>query len=304
MIDGIAMTKKFNHLADALQFYDYEFYNYLKKHQADDLLFCYRWLLLEMKREFAFEDSLRMLEVLWSSLPPNPPEKELQLFEKEFAPFSETNTKSPPPLINESPYTKVCALRRQNSAMSISHAKLNVTKRMNQSLDETRTETCKQNICKTHQSLDENKLETLKKMNDQEPTEVPEVTDEKTESPIDDISEKSEKNPFLYSDSTDADLPTGSSNSSPEKTIVRGNSLTETLKELREKLVASKIGIMNTLDQLENDLDPKDVHLQDVKLVKNFNEFLSFAKRSNSQESDTNNKSENNQQLTVDRGKL
>lgn len=36
--------------------------------QATDLLFCYRWLLLEMKREFAFDDALRMLEVTWSSL--------------------------------------------------------------------------------------------------------------------------------------------------------------------------------------------------------------------------------------------
>ncbi|KAJ8964423.1 hypothetical protein NQ317_014536 [Molorchus minor] len=69
MIDGIAMTQKFTHLAEGLMYYDPEFYNYLKLHQADDLLFCYRWLLLEMKREFAFEDSLRMLEVLWSSFP-------------------------------------------------------------------------------------------------------------------------------------------------------------------------------------------------------------------------------------------
>ncbi|KAG8223874.1 hypothetical protein J437_LFUL005438 [Ladona fulva] len=51
--------------------------------QADDLLFCYRWLLLEMKREFAFDDALRMLEVLWSSLPLNPPPASgLQLYEE------------------------------------------------------------------------------------------------------------------------------------------------------------------------------------------------------------------------------
>lgn len=49
--------------------------------QADDLLFCYRWLLLELKREFAFDDALHMLEVLWSSLPPDPPEETLPLFE-------------------------------------------------------------------------------------------------------------------------------------------------------------------------------------------------------------------------------
>lgn len=59
MLDGIAMTQKFSHLSDGIKYYDMEFYNYLKMHQADDLLFCYRWLLLEMKREFAFEDSLR-----------------------------------------------------------------------------------------------------------------------------------------------------------------------------------------------------------------------------------------------------
>lgn len=315
MIDGIAMTKKFSHLSDALQYYDYEFYNYLKKQQADDLLFCYRWLLLEMKREFAFDDSLRMLEVLWSSLPGNPPEKELQLFEKEFVPTQEApnSTKSPPILINENPYTKVCALRRQNSAMSISNAKLNVTRRMNQSLDETKSEIIKKNISKGHQSLDESKLQTMRQQDQHEklqPVQSIDVTnaekdEEKTESPIDDVSEKSEKNPFIYSDSTDAELPTGSENSSPVKTIVRGNSITETLKELREKLVASKIGIMDTIEKLEDELDPKDMPIQEIKLVKNFNEFLNFAKRRNSQEQtqDNNNKSEQ-QQLTVDRGKF
>lgn len=39
---------------------------------ADDLLFCYRWLLLELKREFAFEDALKMMEVMWASLPYKP----------------------------------------------------------------------------------------------------------------------------------------------------------------------------------------------------------------------------------------
>jgi TBC1 domain family member 25 len=45
--------------------------------QAIDLLFCYRWLLLEMKREFAFDEALRMLEVTWSSLPKSPRQDEL-----------------------------------------------------------------------------------------------------------------------------------------------------------------------------------------------------------------------------------
>jgi hypothetical protein len=41
------------------------------------LLFCYRWLLLEMKREFVFDEALRMLEVTWSSLPKYPRQNEL-----------------------------------------------------------------------------------------------------------------------------------------------------------------------------------------------------------------------------------
>jgi hypothetical protein len=66
-------------LAEAVAFYDPDFWGYLKSISADDLLFCYRWLLLELKREFAFEDALRMLEVLWASLPYKP--QDVSLFE-------------------------------------------------------------------------------------------------------------------------------------------------------------------------------------------------------------------------------
>lgn len=303
MIDGISMTKKFSHLSDALQYYDYEFYNYLKKQQADDLLFCYRWLLLEMKREFAFDDSLRMLEVLWSSLPPDPPEKELMLHEKIFVPHSiEIHADPKSPIPTENPYTKVCALRRQNSAMSISNAKLNVAKRLNQSLDETTSENRK-SFSKTHQSLDENKLQHARKevKGEEEKPATPTKTtntEEKTESPS--VSDD-DKNPFLYSDSTDCDLPSGSSvTSSPAKTITRGNSLSETLKELREKLVASKIGIGNTIEKFEEDYDPKNA--PEIKLVKNFNEFLNFAKgRTNASQEHQNSAPALQHQLTVDR---
>lgn len=126
MLDGIAMTKKFSHLTEALQHYDPDFYKYLKSHQADDLLFCYRWLLLEMKREFAFEDSLRMLEVLWSALPADPPVAELALFEKEFVAANCENQLPESTPVNiirtprENAYTKVCELRRQSSAQSLS----------------------------------------------------------------------------------------------------------------------------------------------------------------------------------------
>ncbi|XP_071981113.1 TBC1 domain family member 25 [Engystomops pustulosus] len=85
-MDGECMSVKFAHLKLLLRYSDPEFNNYLMSRGADDLFFCYRWLLLELKREFAFEDALRMLEVMWSSLPPDPPEKEVELLGPPCAP--------------------------------------------------------------------------------------------------------------------------------------------------------------------------------------------------------------------------
>ena len=84
LLDGVAMTTKFQHLSEGLMYYDPEFFTYLKMHSADDLLFCYRWLLLEMKREFAFENALRVLEVTWSSLPPATADTSIELWETRF----------------------------------------------------------------------------------------------------------------------------------------------------------------------------------------------------------------------------
>ncbi|XP_022256984.1 TBC1 domain family member 25-like isoform X1 [Limulus polyphemus] len=122
-LDGEAMTVKFQHLSELLQHYDPQFYEYLQQQGADDLLFCYRWLLLELKREFAFDDALHMLEVLWSSLPPAPPKDDLPLFEEEFSPFTSC-PHSPRLNSRENPYTKVRAIRKQNSSSSITGVKL------------------------------------------------------------------------------------------------------------------------------------------------------------------------------------
>lgn len=83
--DGVSLTIKFDHLKKILAHYDPEFYNYLVQNECDELLFCYRWLLVELKREFAFEDALHILEVIWSSLPPDPPIHELELTEGGFS---------------------------------------------------------------------------------------------------------------------------------------------------------------------------------------------------------------------------
>lgn len=69
-------------------------------------MFCYRWLLLELKREFAFEDALRMLEVLWASLEPDwPPSEGLQLQEASLLPSAAPS--------RHTAYTRLCALRRK-----------------------------------------------------------------------------------------------------------------------------------------------------------------------------------------------
>ncbi|XP_075560152.1 TBC1 domain family member 25-like isoform X1 [Dermacentor variabilis] len=112
-LDGEAMTLKFQHLSDLVEHFDPVFFRYLEERGAQDLLFCYRWLLLELKREFAFDDALRMLEVLWSSLPPSPPEGELPLFER---PYQMDGVGPPPPrVVSANPYSKVRAIRRQSS---------------------------------------------------------------------------------------------------------------------------------------------------------------------------------------------
>ena len=84
LYDGKAMMTKFQHLNILLQHYDPPFHAYLKHHNADDMFFCYRWLLLELKREFPLDDALYMLEVMWSSLPPDPPEGGIELADKAY----------------------------------------------------------------------------------------------------------------------------------------------------------------------------------------------------------------------------
>lgn len=82
--DGRSIKRKFRHLRRMILYYDREMFLYLKKREALGLLFCYRWLVLELKREFAYEDALHVLEVMWGSLPPKSPEKEISLYDVRF----------------------------------------------------------------------------------------------------------------------------------------------------------------------------------------------------------------------------
>lgn len=275
MLDGISMTMKFAHLTDALQYYDPEFYEYLRMQQADDLLFCYRWLLLEMKREFAFEDSLKMLEVLWSSLPPDPPKGELQLFDKEFhLPPIESQVdiavpKSPNCVIRrETAYSKLCALRRSSalSLSSINHQatlspsllpssaseyKLTSTKRLNQSMDESRTRVSRsvEATPKSNQSLDERRFIFPPEVSLAELEEKNETNAEIRPENINQNSIMSRNtNPFL----------------SPSALTSGGH-----FKGLKERIAKKMSSVDSSSDQLA---------ASSQKVVKNFNEFLNLAK--------------------------
>ncbi|VDK86068.1 unnamed protein product [Dibothriocephalus latus] len=56
------------HLHDLLVFTDWELAQFLRLHNLGNMFFTERWLLLELVREFAFEDALYVLEVQWASL--------------------------------------------------------------------------------------------------------------------------------------------------------------------------------------------------------------------------------------------
>lgn len=70
LLDSKAMSLKFEHLSFLVQRTDPELYKYLVEIGAEDMFFCYRWLLLDLKREFVFNDSLNIMEVIWSTTSP------------------------------------------------------------------------------------------------------------------------------------------------------------------------------------------------------------------------------------------
>lgn len=113
LYDGKAITTKLQHLTDLVNFYDPVFGDYLKTHGAEDLFFCYRWLLLEMKREFPFDDSMYMLEVMWSTIPMDPPEGGLPLTDPEYTPsLMSMSPHSPTFSVKQTLYAHLLAKRR------------------------------------------------------------------------------------------------------------------------------------------------------------------------------------------------
>ncbi|CAK1602961.1 unnamed protein product [Parnassius mnemosyne] len=292
LLDGEAMTLKFSHLTESLQVYDPDFYNYLKSQQADDLLFCYRWLLLEMKREFAFDDALRMLEVLWASLPQKTPSVELSLKDKEFDPTLDEDIDPPPlsPLVKaprENAYTKVCAMRRQSSSFSLANIKspkLVTTKKTNYSLDENITRKILTNTSLKHtkdfQSLDDAVLQSEKVPRDRNESgtraDNPNIKDFKVASRV------SMKSVPEHKSSDIKDF--GISDWSSAENLVNGTSLTDVrdtplgnqIRLLRDKLSIHNNRFFSSLDKLDSST-VSDSNKPKVKMIKNLNEFLNFA---------------------------
>ncbi|CAH1783631.1 unnamed protein product [Owenia fusiformis] len=114
MLDGHVMSIKFQHLSLLLQHNDPEFFAYLQQQDASDMFFCYRWLLLEMKREFPFDDALHMLEVMWSSLPPDlPASSGLELSDPNYNIIQYSmSPSSPTPTNKTSAYERLRSLKR------------------------------------------------------------------------------------------------------------------------------------------------------------------------------------------------
>ncbi|OWR50633.1 hypothetical protein KGM_211124 [Danaus plexippus plexippus] len=294
LLDGEAMTLKFTHLTESLQVYDPDFYNYLKSQQADDLLFCYRWLLLEMKREFAFEDALRMLEVLWASLPQKAPTAELPLKERDFDPTLEVIIDPPPssPLVKtprENAYTKVCAIRRQSSSFSLANIKapkLSTIRQSNHSLDENATRKILNNSSLIHakefQSLDDAALQKQKTIKDNVENEEKLKTDKdgkdsqvKVKRCMKSVPEHGRvdtQEPNTVWSST-GNLPNGVTLSDTKDTPLGSQ-----IRLLRDKISVHNNRFFSSLDALEGpNSSNASKPTKQVKMIKNLNEFLNFA---------------------------
>ncbi|CAF3397772.1 unnamed protein product [Rotaria sp. Silwood1] len=67
--NGIAMNRRLDLLRKTIRAIDIDLWTKIEQCDIGNLMFAYRWLLLDCKREFPFKDIFRVLETLWASLP-------------------------------------------------------------------------------------------------------------------------------------------------------------------------------------------------------------------------------------------
>ena len=79
LLKGAALLGKFTQLSLLLRRIDCELFDYLQEVEVGNMYFCYRMLLLELKREFPFTENLNVMEMIWSSLPPDLDDEESEL---------------------------------------------------------------------------------------------------------------------------------------------------------------------------------------------------------------------------------
>ncbi|THH13431.1 hypothetical protein EW146_g6779 [Bondarzewia mesenterica] len=64
--DQSGMKKQLSTLQQLIEVMDPELFRHLEKTDGLNLFFCFRWVLITFKREFPFDDVLRLWEVLWT----------------------------------------------------------------------------------------------------------------------------------------------------------------------------------------------------------------------------------------------
>ncbi|XP_064489969.1 TBC1 domain family member 15-like isoform X2 [Ornithodoros turicata] len=68
-MDQMGMKTQLLQLHDVLGVALPKLATYLDQHDSGNLYFCFRWLIILFKREFKFEDIMKLWEVLWTDLP-------------------------------------------------------------------------------------------------------------------------------------------------------------------------------------------------------------------------------------------
>ncbi|XP_059169134.1 TBC1 domain family member 25-like [Physella acuta] len=127
-LEGNAIMSKFKHLSELLSMYDPLLHAYLVQNSAGDMFFCYRWFLLELKREFPFTDALYVLEVMWATLPPSPPPFELALVDPDYSCKLLSSSPSSPSLtMQHAMYAKLLAMRRVGALHKATRASLPIS---------------------------------------------------------------------------------------------------------------------------------------------------------------------------------
>ncbi|XP_064396833.1 TBC1 domain family member 15-like [Halichondria panicea] len=61
------MRQRLKQLRALLNITDPDFYSFLKEKETHNLYFCFRWLLVNFKREFSYEDIYKIWEVTWTN---------------------------------------------------------------------------------------------------------------------------------------------------------------------------------------------------------------------------------------------